>query len=55
MFGGAVGNKRGSGRLDARSRHCVLQGCKAGPAAVGASSSSPGVGLMALTGKVPGR
>ena len=43
---------RAPGRLDARSRLCLLPG---GTRAVGASSSGPGVGLMALTGKVPGR
>ena len=43
---------RAPGRLDARSRLCLLPG---GTRAVGASSSGPGAGLMALTGKVPGR
>ena len=43
---------RAPGRLDARSHLCLLPG---GTRAVGASSSGPGVGFMALTGKVPGR
>lgn len=47
--------RRAPEQLQARSRLCVLQNCKAEPAPVGASSSGPGVGRMALAGKVPGR